>query len=132
MTTALTTADLLPRVSEQIVQLARRSLLRSIRQPATIIPAFVFPTIFLALNTGGLGQSTKIPGFPTDSYLAFYMSTPFIQGALFATINAGSDLGKDVKTKFLSRLALTPMPSWALLVGQLAGVLTLSRKPRRA
>jgi hypothetical protein len=50
MTTALTTADLQPRVSEQIVQLARRSLLRSIRQPATIIPAFVFPTIFLALN----------------------------------------------------------------------------------
>lgn len=115
-----------PRVLDQIGQLARRSLLRTLRQPASIIPAFVFPLIFLALNAGGLSSATQMPGFPTDSYLAFFLSMPFIQGALFATINAGSDLGKDVKTGFLKRLALTPVPGWALLVGQLAGVLAIS------
>jgi ABC-2 type transport system permease protein len=96
------------------------------RQPASIIPAFLFPMVLLALNSGGLSRATEIPGFPTGSYLAFYLSMPFMQGALFATMNAGSDLGRDVQTKFLNRLALTPVPGWALLVGQLAGVLTIS------
>lgn len=109
-----------------VLELARRSVKRTLRQPASIIPAFLFPLVFLALNSGGLSSATKIPGFPSDSYLAFYLSTPFMQGALFATMNAGSDLGKDVQTKFLDRLALTPVPGWALLVGQLAGVLAIS------
>lgn len=122
----MTTTIMEPHTLAQIGQLARRSVLRTIRQPASIIPAFAFPLIFLALNAGGLSRATDMPGFPTDSYLAFFLSMPFMQGALFATINAGSDLGKDVQTKFLSRLALTPVPGWALLVGQLAGVLLIS------
>jgi ABC-2 type transport system permease protein len=115
-----------PRATEQVAELAWRSIRRTVRQPASIIPAFLFPMFFLALNAGGLSRATDIPGFPTDSYLAFYLSMPFMQGALFATTNAGSDLGRDVQTKFLNRLALTPVPGWALLVGQLAGVLAIS------
>ena len=34
---------------------------------------------------------------------------PFIQGALFATLNGGSDLARDIQSGFLNRLALTPM-----------------------
>ena len=34
---------------------------------------------------------------------------PFIQGALFSTMNAGTDLARDIQTGFLNRLALTPM-----------------------
>lgn len=112
--------------ADQIAHLARRSVMRTLRQPASIIPAFAFPLIFMALNSGGLSRATDMPGFPSDSYLAFFLAMPFMQGALFATINAGSDLGRDVQTKFLDRLALTPVPGWALLVGQLAGVLVIS------
>lgn len=115
-----------PRAREQVAELAWRSIRRTARQPASIIPAFLFPLVFLSLNAGGLSRATDIPGFPTDSYLAFYLSMPFMQGALFATTNAGADLGRDVQTKFLNRLALTPVPGWALLVGQLAGVLAIS------
>jgi ABC-2 type transport system permease protein len=50
---------------------------------------------------------------------------PFIQGALFATMNAGTDLARDIQTGFLSRLSLTPMRGIALLAGQLGGVVTL-------
>jgi ABC-2 type transport system permease protein len=41
-------------------------------------------------------------------------------------VNAGTDLARDVESGFLSRLALTPMRRAALLVGQLAGVLTVT------
>ena len=51
-----------------------------------------------------------LPGFPTDSFLAFALAVPFIQGALFSTMNAGTDLARDIQTGFFSRLALTPDP----------------------
>ena len=86
----------------------------------------LFPLILLAVNVGGLEAATNLPGFPTDDYLNFAIAFPFIQGALFASINAGSSLARDVETGFLKRLALTPMRRGALLLGNLAGVMTVA------
>jgi ABC-2 type transport system permease protein len=91
-----------------------------------VVPSFVFPLILLAVNTGGLRAAVNIPGFPTDSYLDFALAFTFLQGALFATTNAGTDLARDIQTGFLNRLALTPIRSSALLAGQLAGVVVLA------
>ena len=85
----------------------------------------VFPLMLLAVNSGGLEAETHLPGFPTTSFVAFALAVPFIQGALFATMNAGTDLARDIQTGFLSRLSLTPMRGVALLAGQLGGVVTL-------
>ena len=98
---------------------------RTLRQPASAIPPLVFPTMLMAVNAGGLRASTLLPGFPTHSFLAFALAVPFIQGALFSTINAGTDLARDIQTGFFSRLALTPMRGSALLAGQLAGIILL-------
>ena len=68
---------------------------------------------------------TRLPGFPTNSFVAFALAVPFIQGALFATMNAGTDLARDIQTGFLNRLSLTPMRRLAVLAGQLGGVITL-------
>jgi len=65
--------------------------------------------------------ATRIPGFPTDSYLDFAIVTCFVQGALFATTTAGSEIATDVETGFLNRLSLTPLQRTALVLGQLAG-----------
>jgi ABC-2 type transport system permease protein len=109
----------------QVGMLARRSVVRTLRQPAQVFPALIFPLFLLAVNTGGLGDATKIPGFPTSSYLTFALGFTFVQGALFATMNAGTDLARDVETGFLNRLALTPLRGAALLVGLLAGIIVL-------
>jgi ABC-2 type transport system permease protein len=109
----------------QVGVLARRSVVRTLRQPAQIVPAIIFPLFLLAVNTGGLTQATKLPGFPTDSYLTFALGFTFVQGALFATMGAGTDLARDVETGFLNRLALTPLRRAALLVGLLAGIVVL-------
>lgn len=111
-----------PGLALQVAHLARRSVVRTLRQPANVFPPLVFPLALLAVNAGGLDSATRLPGFPADSFLAFALAVPFIQGALFATMNAGTDLARDIQTGFLNRLSLTPMRGVALLFGQLAGV----------
>ena len=99
--------------------------MRTARQPASFIPPLIFPVALMAVNAAGLQSSTELAGFPTDSFLAFALAVPFIQGALFSTMNAGTDLARDVQTGFVNRLALTALRDWALLSGQLAGVVAL-------
>lgn len=111
--------------SDQVLTLARRSVVRTVRQPANVVFPFVFPLLLLAVNAGGLDAATNLPGFPADTYVAFALAIPFIQGALFATMNAGTDLARDIQTGFLNRLALTPMRGVALLAGQLGGIATM-------
>ena len=106
----------------QVAHLARRSTVRQLRQPAHVVPPIVFPLALLAVNAGGLDAATELPGFPTDSFVAFALAVPFIQGALFATLNGGADFARDIQTGFLNRLALTPMRGSALIAGHLAGV----------
>ena len=105
--------------------LARRSVVRTVRQPANVVAPLVFPMLLLAVNSGGLKAETQLPGFPTNSFVAFALAVPFIQGALFATMNAGTDLARDIQTGFLNRLSLTPMRGIAVLAGQLGGVMAL-------
>src|SRR6185503_16981029 len=100
--------------------------LQTVRQPAMVIPPIVFPLLLVSINSSGLAAATKIPGFPSDSYWDFAIAVPFIQGSLFAAINAGSSLARDVETGFIKRLALTPMRRSALLVGNLAGVMVVA------
>jgi ABC-2 type transport system permease protein len=110
---------------QQMAQLARRSIMRTLRQPAQIVPALVFPLFLLAVNSSGLARATNLPGFPTKSYLTFALAVPFLQGGLFAALNAGTDLANDVETGFFNRLALTPLHGVALLSGMLGGALAL-------
>ena len=112
-------------LATQVGQIAQRSVVRTLRQPASAIPPFLFPAALLAVTSAGLNSATRLPGFPSDSFLAFFLAFPFIQGALFATMNAGTDLARDIQTGFLNRLALTPMRGAALIIGHLAGVVTM-------
>jgi ABC-2 type transport system permease protein len=109
----------------QVGAISWRSVVRTSRQPASFIPPLIFPVALMAVNAGGLRASTELPGFPTDSFLAFALAVPFIQGALFSTMNAGTDIARDVQTGFVNRLSLTALRDWALLAGQLAGIVVL-------
>ncbi|HEX5798553.1 MAG TPA: ABC transporter permease [Gaiellaceae bacterium] len=112
-------------VAGQVGALALRSVTRTLRQPASAIPPLIFPVMLMLVNAAGLDSSTRLPGFPTDSFLAFALAVPFIQGALFSTMNAGTDLARDIQTGFLNRLALTSMRGSALIAGQLGGIVVL-------
>jgi ABC-2 type transport system permease protein len=109
----------------QVAALALRSVLRTVRQPAVIISALLFPMMFFSINAYGLDAAASIPGFPADSYLDFAFAFPLIQASLFGAITAGADLARDIETGFFDRLKLTPMRPVSLLLGMLAGILAL-------
>jgi ABC-2 type transport system permease protein len=106
----------------QIGALARRSVLKTLRQPFQMFPIIFFPAILLAVNSSGLRAATRLPGFPTSSYVTFAIAVAFIQGAMFSLINTGTNLAEDIESGFFNRLALTPLRRVALLAGLLVGV----------
>jgi ABC-2 type transport system permease protein len=112
-------------LARQVWLIARRSIVRTSRQPGTWIPPVLFPLMLMAVNSNGLRAATHLPGFPTHSFLAFFMPFSFMQGALFAAAIAGTDLARDIDTGFLNRLALTPVRGSALLLGQIGGAVGL-------
>jgi ABC-2 type transport system permease protein len=109
----------------QVLLLARRSVIRTLRQPAMVVPSLVFPLLLLAINSSGLESATHLPGFPTDSYFQFALAIAFVQGALFSANSAGTNVASDIESGFLSRLSLTPLRRVALLMGQLTGIVAL-------
>ncbi len=113
-------------VVREVAIIAQRSVRRTLRQPAIIIPTIVFPLFLLAVNASGLDVTKRIPGFPADSYLDFALVVTFMQGGLFAATTAGTELANDIETGFLNRLQLTPLRAPAILVGQLAGALVVA------
>ena len=106
-------------------ELARRSIVRTMRQPAAIVPATVFPLMLLASNAAGLDSATELPGFPTDSYLTFALGFAFLQAGVFAVIGTGQNLAEDRESGFFNRLQLTPVSAPALFAGRLAGTMLL-------
>jgi ABC-2 type transport system permease protein len=115
-----------PGLATQVGAVARRSVVRTLRQRALLVFPLLFPLILFAINGSALGSATRIPGFPTSSYRDFALALPFVQGALFVAVSSGIDLARDIETGFFNRLALTPLRGSALLIGQLGGSLVVA------
>jgi ABC-2 type transport system permease protein len=106
----------------QILQLSRRSLLGTLRQPSSWIPPIVFPMIFAALNSAAFARSIALPGFPkVDSFLDFMLATTILQGVMFGTMIGGTNMAVDIQDGFFDRLVASPVSRSAILVGRLAG-----------
>jgi len=123
----VSTSVAVPRVSSsvagQVRTIARRSIARTLRQPAVIIPNMLFPLFMLAVLSKAGNQATKIPGFPTKSYITFVLGATLVQGATSAATLAGGLLAEDIEGGFMNRMLLTPASKSVLIIAQLAGVL---------
>lgn len=111
--------------STQLRHLARRSVVRTLRDPGMVAPAVMIPLLLFGIVASGLGAAKNIPGFPTDNFTSFALTIAFAQGAMVTISNSGGAIATDIETRFINRLALTPMSAPALLVAQLAGTLAL-------
>lgn len=109
----------------QVTPLARRSVVRTLRQPGEYVPAIVLPLIMLAIFSGGLRTTTQLVGFPTRSYFAFLLGAMFVQGAITNGVNSGGALALDIQSGFLRRLGLTAVRPTALLGAQLSGAIVV-------
>ena len=99
--------------------LARRSLLRIVRIPAAIIPTVAMPVFLLISFSGAFTSVTSIPGFPTDSILAWVAPYAIVQGASFAGVGASQSVAADLENGFYDRLLMAPGSRFGLLLGPL-------------
>ena len=99
--------------------------MRTFRDPGNIAPGLVVPLLLYAIVAGGLGDITKIKGFPTHSITTWAWTIPFAQGAMMTIASTGQGIAVDIEHGFINRLAMTPLRATALVSAQLVGALVL-------
>lgn len=106
----------------QVLALARRSVVATLRQPPVWFPAILFPLLLAAVNSSAFNRATGLPGFPeVDSFLDFLLPASMIQGVMFGAVAGGSDIALDIEDGFFERLLASPVWRPSILIGRLAG-----------
>jgi ABC-2 type transport system permease protein len=106
--------------------LGMRSVRQTFRRPQLIAPIIIFPTLLLAIQTGGAGASVELPGFPpVQSFLQFMLAGAMMQSLMLAGNSGGIALAVDIEMGFTDRLFSAPIPRFAIVLGRLAGTAAL-------
>jgi ABC-type multidrug transport system permease subunit len=106
-------------VRPAVVALARRALVNAFRRPQLLAPLVVFPSLFLAVNVGGLGASRSLVGFPqVDGFLDYQLAAAILQSLLLGGVSSGIAVALDIEGGFFDRLAASPTPRMALVLGR--------------
>ena len=108
--------------------LARRALRNSFRRPQFLAPLVIFPSMFLAVNVGGLEQATRLPGFEggDDGMLDFQLAAAITQSILLGGVGAGIAVGLEIQLGFFDRLVAAPIPRAAIVIGRMGATAILS------
>jgi ABC-2 type transport system permease protein len=102
------------------VALARRSLRTTLRRPQFLAPLVVFPSLLLAINTGGLQRSTDLPGFPhVHGFLDFQLAAAMLQSLMLGGVSAGIATALEIEGGFFDRLLASPVPRLSIPLGRI-------------
>ncbi len=105
--------------------LANRSIRQTFRRPQLVAPILIFPTLLLAVQTGGAGGAVNLGNFPTDDFLSFMLAGAMLQSCLLAGNTGGIALAVDLEMGFTDRLFAAPISRYSVVLGRLAGVAVL-------
>jgi ABC-2 type transport system permease protein len=109
-----------------VVALGARSIRQTFRRPQLMAPILVFPTLLLAIQTGGAGAGIELPGFPpVQSFLQFMLAGAMMQSMMLAGNSGGIAFAIDIEMGFTDRLFSAPIPRFAIVLGRLAGTAAL-------
>jgi ABC-2 type transport system permease protein len=101
------------------VALARRALVNALRRPQFLAPLVVFPSLFLAINVGGLGATRGLDGFPkVDGFLDYQLAAAIVQSLLLGGVGTGIAVALDIEGGFFDRLVASPTPRVAIVMGR--------------
>ena len=106
--------------------LGLRSVKQTFRRPQLMAPIIVFPTLLLAIQTGGVGSAIHLPGFPpVHSFLQFMLAGAMMQSLMLAGNSGGIALAVDIEMGFTDRLFASPISRFTIVLGRLAGTAAL-------
>jgi ABC-type multidrug transport system permease subunit len=111
----------------RVVQaLGTRAIRQTFRRPQLMAPIIVFPTLLLAVQTGGAGSAIDLPGFPpVQSFLQFMLAGAMMQSLMLAGNSGGIALAVDIEMGFADRLFAAPISRFTIVLGRLAGTAAL-------
>ena len=102
-----------------VLALARRALVNALRRPQFLAPLVVFPSLFLAINVGGLGATSELEGFPAvDGFLDYQLAAAILQSLLIGGVTSGIATALDIEGGFFDRLVASPTPRVAIVLGR--------------
>jgi len=109
-----------------VAALGARSIRQTFRRPQLIAPIVVFPTLLLAIQTGGAGSAVDLPGFPpVQSFLQFMLAGAMMQALMLAGNSGGIAMAIDIEMGFTDRLFAAPISRFSIVLGRLAGTAAL-------
>ena len=109
-----------------VAALGLRSVRQTFRRTQLMAPIIVFPTLILAIQTGGAGSAVDLPGFPpVDSFLQFMLAGAMMQSLMLAGNSGGIALAVDIEMGFTDRLFAAPISRFTIVLGRLAGTAAL-------
>jgi ABC-2 type transport system permease protein len=107
--------------------LARRALRNTFRRPQFVMPLVAFPTLFLAVNVGGLHRTTELPGFPqVNGFLDFQLAAAITQSLLLGGVSSGIAIALEIEGGFFDRLVASPIPRASIVAGRLLATAVLA------
>jgi ABC-2 type transport system permease protein len=107
--------------------LARRATRNLLRRPQFLVPLVLFPSLFLAVNVGGLHRTTQLPGFPpVHGFLDFQLAAALTQSLLLGGISQGIAAALEIEGGFFDRLAAAPIPRLAIVLGRLGAAAVIA------
>ncbi|MGH2712228.1 MAG: ABC transporter permease [Actinomycetota bacterium] len=103
-----------PRVA---IAIAGRSLLLIPRLPSTFVPSLVMPIFFTIVFSEGFSGISRLPGFPTNDTINWFVPTAALMGSSFAGITTGLGVARDLEVGFYERFLASPVPRASLIAG---------------
>jgi ABC-2 type transport system permease protein len=104
------------------ISLAKRELVRFLRQRHRVIGALATPIVFWLLIGGGMGRSFKVDGLPGGGdYLRFFFPGTIVMILLFTAIFSTISVIEDRREGFLQSVLVAPVPRMAIVLGKVLG-----------
>src|SRR4051812_29935002 len=111
-----------PGVLLPALSLARRELVRFLRQRNRIIGALATPIVFWLLIGAGMGRSFRDEGAPQDyGYLQFFFPGTVLMILLFTAIFSTISIIEDRREGFLQSVLVAPVSRMAIVLGKVLG-----------
>ena len=106
--------------------LGMRAVRQTFRRPQLMAPILIFPTLLLAVQTGGAGAAVDLPGFPkVNGFLDFMLAGAMVQALMLGGNSGGIAMAVDLEMGFTDRLFAAPISRFAIVLGRLAGTAAL-------
>jgi ABC-2 type transport system permease protein len=103
------------------LSLAKRELVRFLRQRHRIVGALATPIVFWLLIGGGMGHSFRAGGPGGGNYLQYFFPGTVLMILLFTAIFSTISIIEDRREGFLQSVLVAPVPRMAIVLGKVLG-----------